>query len=327
MTILFLLIIFFLSPSSAVDLPVASDSGSRSNAEVGFIFQTWLSNHGKSYVDALGEKQRRFQIFKDNLRFIDQHNAKNHSYQLGLTRFADLTVQEYQGLLSGRPDHEPIQRARRVSHRYVSLAGDQLPESVDWRKQGAESEIRDQGNCNSCWAFSSVAAVEGINKIVTGQLISLSEQELVDCNADNYGCEGRGFMDKAFKFLINNNGLDSQIDYPYTGVQGNCNRKKDKSHKIVTINGYEDVPANDELSLKKAVAHQPGIFTGPCGTQLDHAVVIVGYGSENGQDYWIVRNSWGTKWGDAGYAKMARNFKDPAGICGITIFASYPIKN
>lgn len=148
MTIFFLLIIFILSPSSAVDLPVVSDNGSRSNAEVGFIFQTWLSDHGKSYVDALGEKQRRFQIFKDNLRFIDQHNAKNLRYQLGLTRFADLTVQEYQGLLSGRPDHEPIQRARRVSHRYVSLVGDQLPQSVDWRKQGAVSEIRDQGNCS-----------------------------------------------------------------------------------------------------------------------------------------------------------------------------------
>lgn len=154
MTILFLLIIFFLSPSSAVNIPVVSDSGRRSSVEVGFIFQTWLSTHGKSYVNALGEKQRRFEIFKDNLRFVDQHNAKNLSYQLGLTRFADLTVKEYQGLLSGGLDHEQIQRARRVSHRYASLPGDQLPESVDWRKEGAVTAVKDQGSCSKCFYLS-----------------------------------------------------------------------------------------------------------------------------------------------------------------------------
>lgn len=153
MTILFLLIIFFLSPSSAVNIPVVSDSGRRSSVEVGFIFQTWLSTHGKSYVNALGEKQRRFEIFTDNLRFVDQHNAKNLSYQLGLTRFADLTVKEYQDLLSGGLDHEPIQRARRVSHRYASLPGDQLPESVDWRKEGAVTAVKDQGSCSKCFLF------------------------------------------------------------------------------------------------------------------------------------------------------------------------------
>ncbi|KAG2248823.1 probable cysteine protease RDL6 [Brassica napus] len=344
MTILFLLIIFFLSPSSAVDIPVVSHSGRRSNVEVGFIFQTWLSTHGKSYVNALGERQRRFEIFKDNLRFVDQHNAKNLSYQLGLTRFADLTVEEYRDLSSGRHDNEPIQRARRVSHRYVSLPGDQLPESVDWRKEGAVTAVKDQGSCSSCWAFSSVAAVEGINKIVTGELISLSEQQLVDCNTGNYGCDGRGYMDISFKFLINNNiGLVSQIDYPYKAVQGNCNHNEKSANKVVKIDGYEDLPVNDEMSLKKAVAHQPvsvgidkksrefmlyksGVYNGPCGTQLDHAVVIVGYGSENGQDYWIVKNSWGTIWGEAGFGKMARNIQDPAGICGITLVASYPIK-
>ncbi|KFK22654.1 hypothetical protein AALP_AAs45238U000100 [Arabis alpina] len=238
-----------------MDLPDVSDGGSRSHAEVGFIFQTWMSKQGKIYTNGLGEKEERFQIFKDNLHFIDQHNAKNLGYKL-------------------------------------------------------------------------VAAVEGINKIVTGELISLSEQQLVDCNMENYGCAGGGFMDKAFNFLINSNiGLDSQIDYPYNGVQGYCNSIKTKS---VTIDGYEDVPPNDEISLQKAVAHQPvsvgvdkssqefmlyqsGIFNGPCGTNLDHALVIVGYGNENGQDYWIVRNSWGTKWGEAGYAKIARNHQISTG--------------
>ncbi|XP_010448692.1 PREDICTED: probable cysteine protease RDL6 [Camelina sativa] len=343
MIIFSLLISFLLSPSSAMDLPVTTSGiPRRSNEEVGFIFQTWMSKHGKTYTNALGDRERRFQNFKDNLRFIDQHNAKNLSYRLGLTQFADLTVQEYQDLFPGRPIQK--QRPLRISRRYVPLAGDQLPESVDWRQQGAVSEIKDQGNCNSCWAFSAVAAVEGINKIVTGELISLSEQELVDCNVDNHGCNGGGLMDKAFQFLINNNGLDSELDYPYQAVQGYCSRKQSTSNKIITINSYEDVPANDEISLQKAVAHQPvsvgvdkksqefmlyksGIFTGPCGTDLDHAVVIVGYGSENGQDYWIVRNSWGTVWGEAGYAKIARNFVNPTGLCGIAMVASYPIKS
>ncbi|KAG7546451.1 Papain-like cysteine peptidase superfamily [Arabidopsis suecica] len=340
MTILFLLIIFVLSaPSSAMDLPFTSGDH-RSNEEVGLIFHMWMSKHGKTYTNALGEKEQRFQNFKDNLRFIDQHNAKNLSYQLGLTRFADLTVQEYRNLFPGSP--KPKQRNLRISRRYVPLAGDQLPDSVDWRNEGAVSAIKDQGTCNSCWAFSTVAAVEGLNKIVTGELISLSEQELVDCNLVNNGCYGSGTMDKAFQFLINNNGLDSETDYPYQGSQGSCNRKE--SNKIITIDSYEDVPANDEISLQKAVAHQPvsvgidkksqefmlyrsGIYNGPCGTDLDHALVIVGYGSENGQDYWIVRNSWGTTWGDAGYAKMARNFEYPSGLCGIAMLASYPVKN
>ncbi|CAN8230874.1 unnamed protein product [Cochlearia groenlandica] len=342
MTILFLSIMFLLSPSSAVNLPVASGGGGRSNEEVNFLFKTWMSRHGKSYINSLSEKEQRFEIFKDNLRFIDHHNAKNLSYKLGLNRFADLTVQEYRDSFSAhaKPEH----KANKTSQRYVPLDGDQVPETVDWRQQGAVSEIKDQGNCSNCWAFSSVAAIEGINKIVTGELISLSEQELVDCNTDNNGCGAGGYMDKAFEFLINNNGLDSQIDYPYNAVQGVCNRKKDGSNKIVTIDSYEDVPANDELSLKIAVSHQPvsvgvdkkaqefmlyksGIYNGPCGTNLDHALVIVGYGNENGQDYWIVRNSWGKQWGEAGYAKMARNIKtSPSGLCGIAMMASYPIK-
>nr|ACC91281.1 putative cysteine proteinase [Capsella rubella] len=313
MITLSLLIIFLLPPSSAMDLSVTS-GGLRSNEEVGFIFQTWMSKHGKTYTNALGDKEQRFQNFKDNLRFIDQHNAKNLSYRLGLTQFADLTVQEYQDLFSGRPIQK--QKALRVTHRYVPLAEDQLPQSVDWRQKGAVSEIKDQGRCT----------VESINKIVTGELISLSEQELVDCSIDNHGCNG-GLMDSAFQFLINNNGLEYQSDYPYQAVQGYCNHNQNTSKKVIKIDGYEDVPANNENSLQKAVAHQPGIYTGPCGTDLDHAVVIVGYGTENGQDYWIVRNSWGTVWGEAGYAKIARNFENPTGVCGIAMVASYPIKN
>lgn len=147
MTILFLSIIFVvLSRSSAIDLPDVSDGGGRSHAEVGYIFQTWMSKQGKIYTNGLGEKEQHFEIFKDNLHFIDQHNAKNHGYKLGLTRFADLTVQEYRNLFSLGPI--PKQRDLKISRRYVQLDGDELPESVDWRNEGAVSEIKDQGLCS-----------------------------------------------------------------------------------------------------------------------------------------------------------------------------------
>ncbi|CAA7037457.1 unnamed protein product [Microthlaspi erraticum] len=327
MTILSLLLIFVLSPSSAKDLTLVSDGGHRSNEDVGFLFKTWMSKHGKIYTDALEEKEQRFQNFKENLRFIDQHNAKNLSYRLGLTRFADLTVQEYGDLFSQRPLAR--QRALRTSSRYEQFPGDDLPECVDWRKEGAVTEIRDQGKiCSSDWAYSTVASVEGINQIVTGKLVRLSEQELIDCNTENHGCDGGGYMDAAFQFLINNKGLDSLDDYPYNslGLSGQCNRKMTKVYQAVTIDDYEDVLPNNEILLQKAVAHQPGIFYGPCGTSLDHAVVIVGYGHDGGNDYWIVKNSWGTEWGEAGYARMARNIGDAPGLCGITKLASYPVK-
>ncbi|CBI21373.3 unnamed protein product, partial [Vitis vinifera] len=224
------------------------------------------------------------------------------------------------------------------------MPGEVLPESVDWRETGAVNPVKDQRSCGSCWAFSTVAAVEGINQIVTGELISLSEQELVDCDTEyDMGCNG-GLMDYAFDFIIKNGGLDTEKDYPYTGFDGECNLSG-KSSKVVSIDGYEDVPPFDEKALQKAVAHQPvsvaveaggralqlyvsGIFTGECGTALDHGIVAVGYGTENGTDYWIVRNSWGSSWGENGYIRMERNMADAfSGKCGIAMEASYPIKN
>ena len=184
--------------------------------------------------------------------------------------------------------------------------------------------------------------MEGITKLSTGNLISLSEQELIDCDTSgmDQGCEG-GLMDDAFDFIIQNNGLTTEANYPYEGVDGTCNTKKSANH-AATITGYEDVPANNEEALRKAVVNQPvsvaidagesafqhyssGVFTGDCGTELDHGVAVVGYGtSDDGTKYWLVKNSWGTSWGEKGYIRMERDIDASEGLCGIAMQPSYP---
>ncbi|KAJ0965367.1 hypothetical protein J5N97_026505 [Dioscorea zingiberensis] len=311
----------------------------RSEAETRHLYEGWLLKHGRAY-NALGEKDRRYEIFKDNLKFIDEHNAGDHGFRLGLNKFADLTNEEFRLKYLGAKMSD---RKRVESDRYLDKVGGDLPASVDWRAKGAVAPVKDQGSCGSCWAFSTVAAVEGINQIVTGNMIVLSEQELVDCDtAYNQGCNG-GLMDYAFQFIINNGGIDTEEDYPYNGKDGKCDVYR-KNAKVVSIDAFEDVPANNEKALKEALAHQPvsvaieaggrefqlyqsGVFTGRCGTELDHGVTAVGYGTENGKDYWIVKNSWGSDWGEEGFVRMERNINTSAtGKCGIAMEASYPVK-
>ncbi|XP_055826758.1 zingipain-2-like isoform X2 [Solanum dulcamara] len=348
-----LLLIFFAYLTYANDMSYDDNNNTNNigklthgatDEEVKGIYEIWLAEQGKIY-NGIGEQGKRFKIFKDNLRFIEEHNnSENQTYVLGLNRFADLTNEEYRTKFLGtRSDaRRRLVKSKNPSHRYVFGASNRVPESVDWRKKGAVAPIKDQGSCGSCWAFSTVAAVEGINQIATGKMITLSEQELVDCDTMyNDGCNG-GLMDYAFQFIISNGGIDTETHYPYKGIDHKCDLVRNA--KVVSIDDYEDVPAN-EKALQKAVVHQPisvaieasgrafqlyssGIFSGKCGTQLDHGVVVVGYGMENGVDYWIVRNSWGTNWGEDGYIKIERNVKDTnSGKCGIAMEASYPVKN
>ncbi|GMH17474.1 hypothetical protein Nepgr_019315 [Nepenthes gracilis] len=334
---LFLLLLTF----HVSHLPLSLSSSS--SVSTSDLFDAWCKHHGKNYSSEQ-EKQYRFQVFGDNLAFVNSHNnLGNSSYTLDLNAFADLTHQEFRvsklGLGLSLADN-----LIRMNPLPVSQPGSlsDIPTSVDWRKEGAVTNIKDQGSCGACWSFSATGAIEGINKIKTGSLVSLSEQELIDCDTSyDSGCGG-GLMDYAYQFIIDNHGIDTEEDYPYQGSQRSCNKNKLKRH-VVTIDSYVDIPPNNEEELLRVVAAQPvsvgicgserafqlyskGIFTGPCSTSLDHAVLIVGYGSENSVDYWIVKNSWGTHWGMNGYIHMLRNTQDSEGICGINQLASYPTK-
>ncbi len=218
------------------------------------------------------------------------------------------------------------------------------PAAVDWRASGGVTAVKDQGQCGSCWAFSTTGSLEGANFVTNGQLVSLSEQELIDCDksGNDRGCNG-GLMDYAYEWIISNGGLDTEEDYPYSAADASCDAVKKRS-AAVRVTSFEDVPPNNEAAIKQAVAKQPvaiaiaasglafqlyshGVFDGACSTNLDHGVLIVGYGTdaESGKEFWIVKNSWGEVWGDAGYIKMAMNASTAAGLCGLAMVPSYPV--
>jgi len=204
--------------------------------------------------------------------------------------------------------------------------------------------VKNQGSCGSCWAFSSTGAIEGAYAIKNKQLKSFSEQQLVDCAGlragyGNMGCNG-GLMDNAFTYGEDYQ-LELESEYPYNAVGGTCSvsAKKGDGHSVIS---FVDVTPNSEASLLTAVAQQPvsiaiqanqlafqlyssGILTGNCGTSLDHGVLLVGYGSENGQNYWKVKNSWGPTWGEAGYIRILRADPTGPGLCGVQMEPSYPV--
>jgi len=304
-------------------------------------WESFKREHGKKYSSSVEELQR-YQIWKSNLDYVTQHNTDadngKHTFWLGMNKFADLTAKEFAAIYNGfNATLRTQSRSQRIHVHDPTVA---LPDSVDWRTQGYVTPIKDQGQCGSCWAFSTTGSLEGQHFKATGKLVALSEQNLVDCSQKqgNMGCDG-GLMDQAFQYIKDNNGIDTEDSYPYTAEDGTC--AFNPSNVGATDSGYTDVKAKDESALQSAVAtvgpvsvaidashtsfqlYKKGIYHEPfCSqTALDHGVLAVGYGSQSGKDYWIVKNSWGTGWGDQGYILMSRNKNNN---CGIATQSSYP---
>ncbi|ELT95681.1 hypothetical protein CAPTEDRAFT_173171 [Capitella teleta] len=308
------------------------------SSELNELWTEYKETYGKSYD--MKEDVVRRSLWEGNLRHISMHNVKHdlgkHSFSMGINELSDLTPSEYRQRLGLRPA-----LGERTGKKFV-YNGEKVPEHVDWRDKGYVTPVKNQGACGSCWAFSSTGSLEGQHFRLTGQLVSLSEQNLVDCTKKygNAGCNG-GWMDNAFNYVKANNGIDTEAFYPYEGHDDWCGYDGSPGHKGANCTGHVDVQQGDELALKQAVAtvgpvsvgidathrsfqlYKSGIYdeVACSNSSTDHAVLVVGYGSQGGHDYWLVKNSWGTSWGMDGYIMMSRN---KGNQCAIASYASYP---
>lgn len=277
-------------------------------------------------------------VWQANKKFIDEHNAKadQFGYTLEMNEYGDLEPAEFSKIYNGYR----MNRTKRSVDTFKANPLKALPDTVDWRTKGVVTGVKNQGQCGSCWAFSATGSLEGQHALKTGNLVSLSEQNLVDCSGPegNEGCNG-GLMDQAFEYIKRNDGIDTESSYPYVAHDESC--RYNPANKGATDNGYVDIAHDDENALQEASAtigpisvaidashmsfqfYKRGVYNEPsCSqTQLDHGVLVVGYGTYNGTPYWLVKNSWGTNWGLQGYIMMSRNRDNQ---CGIATQASYP---
>ncbi|KAL9976060.1 hypothetical protein ACROYT_G013303 [Oculina patagonica] len=283
-------------------------------------WQAWKTFHAKKY-ETDTEEAARYAIWRDNLRKVQQHNSEGHSYTLAMNKFGDLTVDEYRFFFLGIRAHY----------------------SDETEQQGSTflPPIKNTGECFSSWAFSTTGSLEGQHFKKTGHLVQLSESNLVDCSTSygNHGCQG-GLVDNAFRYIKANGGIDTEHSYRYFPENNNCTFNPNTVGATVT--GYVDISRGSESALQSAIAtvgpisvaidashssfqfYNKGVYNEPAcsSTRLDFAVLVVGYGTYQGQDYWLVKNCWGADYGMQGYIMMSRNKNNQ---CGIASMASYPL--
>ncbi|OCT69043.1 hypothetical protein XELAEV_18040351mg [Xenopus laevis] len=300
-------------------------------------WQLWVKTHQKTYKDAEEERTRRI-IWEETLKLITVHNLEYslglHTYEIGMNHLGDMTYEEITDTMTGfqaSDDPEP-------NITYVPQEKVTPPEQIDWRDKGCVTPVMAQGGCNSCYAFSALGAMEGQWQKWSNKLEALSEQNLVDCSKVN-GCSP-GSLDDTFKY-IKENGVNTNHSYPYKGKEQTCNFNS--SNTVARCKGYIKISPGSEEQLKQIVgtigpvsvainftktfrSFTTGVYTdNKCETLLglqNHAVLVVGYGKENDEDYWLVKNSYGTGFGVGGYIKMRRNYRNH---CGIANYIYYPI--
>lgn len=314
-----------------------SSGVSEVSADIKSAFNLWKAKYEKGYLSS-SEDSYRLSVFQANMKMINTHNASGATWTMGANEFADMTNEEFTAQYKG------WSKTATAPRNEADFSGVKAADAQDWTTKGAVTGVKNQGQCGSCWAFSATGGMEGGYFQKTGKLTSLSEQQMVACSktsGGNQGCRG-GLPELGFTY-VKEKGIESEASYPYAGMlYFSCKYDQSKTIKDFKLTGYTTVPKADSDALKAAVSGAPvsiginaavsgfqmyrgGVMSySSCPAQLDHGVLIVGYGTDNGKDFWKVKNSWGGSWGEKGYFRIARQTGKGVGMCGVTEDATVP---